>query len=57
VADEPTSALDSDLREAFLQLLFERCSAAATTLIFVSHDRQLERFFDRRPSRWRISMR
>jgi putative ABC transport system ATP-binding protein len=47
VADEPTSALDSDLREAFLQLLFERCSAAATTLIFVSHDRQLERFFDR----------
>jgi putative ABC transport system ATP-binding protein len=47
VADEPTSALDSDRREAFLELLFERCSAASATLIFVSHDRQLEHLFDR----------
>lgn len=47
VADEPTSALDSDRREQFLQLLFERCSAAGATLIFVSHDRQLEHMFDR----------
>lgn len=47
VADEPTSALDSDRRAQFLQLLFERCSAAAATLIFVSHDRQLATLFDR----------
>lgn len=47
VADEPTSALDSDRREQFLELLFERCTAAAATLVFVSHDRQLERMFDR----------
>jgi putative ABC transport system ATP-binding protein len=47
VADEPTSALDSDRREQFLQLLFERCSAAGATLVFVSHDRQLEHVFDR----------
>jgi putative ABC transport system ATP-binding protein len=47
VADEPTSALDSDRRERFLELLFERCAAAHATLVFVSHDRQLERVFDR----------
>jgi putative ABC transport system ATP-binding protein len=47
VADEPTSALDSDRREQFLELLFERCAAAQSTLVFVSHDRQLEHMFDR----------
>jgi putative ABC transport system ATP-binding protein len=47
VADEPTSALDSDRREQFLELLFERCAAADATLVFVSHDRQLEHMFDR----------
>src|SRR5690606_34162019 len=47
VADEPTSALDSDRREQFLELLFERCSAAGSTLVFVSHDRHLEHMFDR----------
>lgn len=47
VADEPTSALDSDRREQFLGLLFERCAAAGATLVFVSHDRQLEHMFDR----------
>lgn len=47
VADEPTSALDSDRREQFLGLLFERCVAADATLVFVSHDRQLEHMFDR----------
>ncbi|MEX1183375.1 MAG: ATP-binding cassette domain-containing protein [Gemmatimonadota bacterium] len=47
VADEPTSALDSDRREQFLELLFERCADAAATLVFVSHDRQLEHMFDR----------
>ncbi|HEX6133405.1 MAG TPA: ABC transporter ATP-binding protein [Longimicrobiales bacterium] len=47
VADEPTSALDSDRREQFLELLFERSTAAGSTLVFVSHDRQLEHMFDR----------
>jgi putative ABC transport system ATP-binding protein len=47
IADEPTSALDSDRREGFLQLLFERCADAGATLLFVSHDRQLEHMFDR----------
>ncbi len=45
IADEPTSALDSDLREAFLELLFRSCELAGATLIFVSHDRQLMPLF------------
>lgn len=47
LADEPTSALDADRREAFLKLLFRECEIEGTTLIFVSHDRNLERLFDR----------
>jgi putative ABC transport system ATP-binding protein len=47
IADEPTSALDSDRRERFLELLFESCAEAGSTLVFVSHDRQLETLFDR----------
>jgi putative ABC transport system ATP-binding protein len=47
LADEPTSALDSDRREAFLRLLFRECEAEGATLLFVSHDRSLERLFDR----------
>jgi putative ABC transport system ATP-binding protein len=47
VADEPTSALDADRRRDFLELLFECCASAGSTLVFVSHDRQLEALFDR----------
>lgn len=47
IADEPTSSLDSDRRERFIELLFERCAEAGATLVFVSHDRQLEHAFDR----------
>lgn len=47
IADEPTSALDSDLREAFVGLLFAECAASGATLVFVSHDRTLEPLFDR----------
>jgi putative ABC transport system ATP-binding protein len=47
LADEPTSALDADRREAFLRLLFRECEAEGATLLFVSHDRSLERLFDR----------
>jgi putative ABC transport system ATP-binding protein len=45
IADEPTSALDSDMREIFIQLLFQECEATGSTLLFVSHDRQLEGLF------------
>jgi putative ABC transport system ATP-binding protein len=47
IADEPTSALDSDRRKDFLELLFDICANAGATLLFVSHDRQLEPMFDR----------
>lgn len=41
IADEPTSSLDADRRQAFLDLLFEVCDEAESTLVFVSHDRSL----------------
>lgn len=47
LADEPTSALDADHREKFLKLLFELCDERGTTLIFVSHDRGIEKLFTR----------
>lgn len=47
IADEPTSALDSDLRDRFLELLFEQVIEAKSTLLFVSHDLSLGRHFDR----------
>ena len=47
IADEPTSSLDANLRESFIQLLFEECVKRSTTLIFVSHDSSLKRIFDR----------
>lgn len=47
IADEPTSSLDADRRQQFLDLLFMCCANAGSTLVFVSHDRQLARRFDR----------
>jgi len=47
IADEPTSALDANRREDFLQLLFERCEEAGSTLVFVSHDERLQSLFHR----------
>jgi putative ABC transport system ATP-binding protein len=47
LADEPTSALDHEHREKFLQLLFSECDRNQTTLLFVSHDRTLEKMFTR----------
>lgn len=47
IADEPTSSLDADRREAFVRLLFEECTQAGSTLVFVSHDASLEASFDR----------
>ncbi|UCA12260.1 ABC transporter ATP-binding protein [Aeromonas enteropelogenes] len=47
IADEPTSALDTDNRAAFIRLLFEECDKQGSTLIFVSHDPNLEPLFPR----------
>jgi putative ABC transport system ATP-binding protein len=47
IADEPTSALDEDLREAFMALLLDSCSAAGSALLFVSHDARLAERFHR----------
>jgi putative ABC transport system ATP-binding protein len=47
IADEPTSALDSDMREIFIRLLFQECEETGSTLMFVSHDKQLESLFER----------
>ena len=47
IADEPTSSLDTDLREAFIQLLFKECDREKTTLVFVSHEKNFEKLFDR----------
>jgi len=47
IADEPTSALDADRQAAFLDLLIRECDDANATLIFVSHDRRLARYFHR----------
>lgn len=45
IADEPTSALDADNRDAFMQVLLAEADKCQTTVIFVSHDQQLRRYF------------
>ena len=47
LADEPTSALDYDHREKFLKTLFTLCRENKITVLFVSHDRGIEKLFDR----------
>lgn len=47
LADEPTSALDTDHREKFLKLMFELSELYNSTVVFVSHDRSIERLFSR----------
>lgn len=47
LADEPTSSLDYDHREKFISLLFQQCQEQGTTVLFVSHDRTLEKLFTR----------
>ena len=46
IADEPTSALDADAKQDFIDLLFQECSMACSTLLFVSHDQHLAKNFD-----------
>ncbi|MDR1976781.1 MAG: ABC transporter ATP-binding protein [Campylobacteraceae bacterium] len=47
IADEPTSSLDKQRREYFLKLLLQACEESGSTLIFVSHDHDLAKNFDR----------
>jgi len=47
LADEPTSSLDYDHREKFLKVLFESAEQSGSTVIFVSHDRTMEKLFSR----------
>jgi len=44
--DEPTSALDASAKNALMDLLMQICDNTKTTLIFVSHDDTLARYFD-----------
>ncbi len=46
LVDEATSALDASARDAFMDILIEMCESYGTTLIFVSHDMYLQRFFN-----------
>lgn len=45
--DEPTSALDTTNRDEFMALLKEQTARFSTTLVFVSHDRDLACHFSR----------
>ena len=48
IADEPTSALDHDVRQVFINLLFDEVAGTGATLLFISHDPGLADQFDRR---------
>ena len=48
IADEPTSALDHNVRQVFINLLFDEVADAGATLLFISHDPGLADQFDRR---------
>ena len=45
IADEPTSALDEANTDAFMELFMELAAEYQSTVIMVSHDRQLARYF------------
>ncbi|MDM7860438.1 ABC transporter ATP-binding protein [Alteromonas sp. ASW11-36] len=45
LVDEPTSALDSSARDAFMQVLMDVAKRKNTTMIFVSHDQSLAKYF------------
>lgn len=47
IADEPTSSLDQNNTEEFMKFLVEQSVQRKIALLFVSHDRRLESYFDR----------
>jgi putative ABC transport system ATP-binding protein len=46
IADEPTSALDTETRDEFIQLLLDQTKKNNSTVLFVSHDKNLASYFD-----------
>nr|WP_241664495.1 ATP-binding cassette domain-containing protein [Ningiella ruwaisensis] len=48
LVDEPTSALDASARDAFMEVLMQLCDETQTSLIFVSHDSELSRYFSKK---------
>lgn len=50
IADEPTSALDENNRSSFISELMTMVSEYNSTLIFVSHDMTLAKYFNRTDS-------
>ncbi len=50
VADEPTSALDEDRQNDFVELLLERAEERGASVLFVSHNQNLSKHFERRVS-------
>jgi putative ABC transport system ATP-binding protein len=50
IADEPTSSLDDDVTDSFMNLLLEEHKERKFSLVFVSHDRRLAKYFDREVS-------
>ena len=47
IADEPTSALDQANRDQFMSILMTTAASHNMTLVFVSHDLSLKRYFHR----------
>lgn len=47
IADEPTSSLDPYNKENFMSLLIKLCTTQKITVLFVSHDQQLNQYFTR----------
>ncbi|ODS24268.1 ABC transporter ATP-binding protein [Candidatus Endobugula sertula] len=47
IADEPTSSLDQDNRDNFMSVLMSLVAENNITLVFVSHDLSLSRYFNR----------
>ena len=46
LADEPTSALDNKNKSNFLDLLMNVCDNEKVTLLMVSHDNSLKKYFN-----------
>jgi len=46
IADEPTSSLDEKNTSEFMNLLLEEWQVSPFTLLFVSHDQRLKKYFD-----------
>jgi putative ABC transport system ATP-binding protein len=47
IADEPTSALDAETRDDFINTLLDSAASSNSTVLFVSHDHSLGKYFNR----------